>query len=80
MVGRPPSVTRRRAAKQAQPQVGIPGDRYRVDLRGRAYWIVDSQTGGLFGGPYAIGPEGRMSAQARCDQLNATTFTRRRSG
>jgi hypothetical protein len=59
---------------------GIPSDRYVVDLRGRAYWIVDSQTGGLFGGPYAIGPEGRMAAQARCDQLNATTFTRRRSG
>jgi hypothetical protein len=47
-------------------------ERYVVEVRGRQYWVVDSQTRGLMGGPFAFGPEGRMAAMARADTLNST--------
>jgi hypothetical protein len=58
--------------KKKRREVGIPGDRYRVELRGLSYYVIDAATGGIMGGPWGS----RDPAQQRADLLNVT-FRRR---
>ena len=68
MVARPPV---RRKPPQRTPH-GIAGDRYVVELRGNAYYVLDAKTGGIVGGPYRT----REAAQSRSDALQQTVTRR----
>jgi hypothetical protein len=58
-------------------EVGLPGDRYRVELRGASYWVIDAATGGVMGGPWAVrNGRARERAQERADMLNMTFWRR----
>ena len=35
-------------------EVGIPGDKYRVELRNAAYWVINADTGAIMGGPWQL--------------------------
>jgi hypothetical protein len=62
----------KRAEAKKTPH-GIAGDRYVVELRGNAYYVVDVKSGGLFrGGPYRT----REAAQSRADALQSTVVGR----
>ena len=51
--------------------VGIPGDRYRVEVRGASLWVIDAATGMVMGGPWRLRDGGaREKAQERADMLN----------
>lgn len=64
-----PSVRRRQPQRTSH---GIAGDRYVVELRGTAYYVVDARTGGFMGGPYRT----REAAQSRADALQQTVVRR----
>jgi hypothetical protein len=70
-------MTRRTKTTKKPPEqrdVGIPGDKYRVELRGQhLYYVVDADTRGIMGGPYS----NRDQAQRRADQLNLTVWKAR---
>jgi hypothetical protein len=60
-------------------EVGIPGDKYRVELRNAAYWVIDAVTGAIRGGPWRLREgrtEAREKAQERADMLNQTFWRR----
>jgi hypothetical protein len=66
-------VARQTKPKKEQRRYGIPGDVYRVELRGqRLYFVIDARNGGIMGGPYS----NRDQAQGRADQLNLTVTRR----
>jgi hypothetical protein len=53
--------------------IGIPGDKYRVEVRGSSYWVIDASTGAVMGGPWWVrGGRAREKAQQRADMLNMT--------
>ena len=55
-----------RATKKEQKKpAGIPGDRFRVQLKGRRYYIVDSLTSMVMGGPFTD----RGLAQEKSDAM-----------
>jgi hypothetical protein len=61
-------------SKGRQPNdVGIPGDKYVVELRGRTYFVINRDTLGLMG----VYPT-RQEAQIQADRLNVTFREARR--
>jgi hypothetical protein len=59
--------------KRAHQDVGIPADRYLVELRGRTYFVINRDTLGLMG----VYPT-RDQAQVAADRLNVTFREARR--
>jgi hypothetical protein len=55
--------------------VGIPGDRWRVERRGAFWFVIDARTLGISAGPY----NERARAQRRADELNVTFREARRA-
>jgi hypothetical protein len=52
---------------------GLAGDRFSVELRGRQYFVIDVNTGMVFGGPF---PD-RVTAQEKADALERNLGWRR---
>ena len=83
MVGRASEWPRRSAMKtrdrHESREVGIPGDKYRVELRGASYWVINADTGAIMGGPWQLragSAKPREKAQERADMLNRTFWRR----
>jgi hypothetical protein len=55
-------------AKKPERPAGIPGDVYRVQLRGNAYYVINEKTRVAMGGPFKT----RDAAQRRADELERT--------
>lgn len=61
-------------------EVGIAHDKYQVDLRGAAYYVIDVATGAIRGGPWYLregSTKPREQAQHRADMLNQANWRRR---
>jgi hypothetical protein len=62
------NLSARKDQKGKGRRVGIPGDVYRVEIRGNSYYVVNSQTRVTVGGPY----KSRQAAQEKADALERT--------
>lgn len=59
-------------AQKAKTADGPAGDRYVVEVRANAFYVVDAKTGVIVGGPYRQ----RHDAQARADAWQRTVVGR----
>jgi len=57
-----------KATKSKGRTVGIPGDVYRVQLKGNQYFVINADTRMTVAGPF----KSRERAQARSDELERT--------
>ena len=70
-------VARSTVGRDKRDDVGIPGDKYRVELRGASFWVINADTGGVMGGPWRMRDgRAREKAQERADMLNMTFWRR----
>jgi hypothetical protein len=54
--------------KKGKRPAGIPGDRFRVQLKGNQYYVINQATGLTVAGPFKT----RAAAQKRSDTLERT--------
>jgi hypothetical protein len=75
MVAGPAQVTQRERARSGQKPMKRPagpaGDRYVVEARGRSFFVIDADTGGVFG----VYPD-RRQAEHRADGLQSVSYAR----
>jgi hypothetical protein len=62
------NLTAKKDTKSKGRTVGIPGDVYRVQVKGNQYFVVNADTRMTVAGPY----KSRDAAQQRADQLERT--------
>jgi len=58
-------VARSSVTKKTGRKTGIPGDFFRVEIKGNSYYVLDARTRVIVGGPYNT----REAAQERADAL-----------
>jgi len=61
-------VARSPVTKKAGRKVGIPGDIFRVEIKGNSFYVINAATKVIMAGPY----QDREAAQKRADALQRT--------
>lgn len=47
-------VARSTVGRDKRDDVGLPGDKYRVELRGATYWVTSADTSAVMGQPWRM--------------------------